>query len=164
MPQKTYSKKLKESVFKRLAPPNAEKVPDLAKELNIPVNTLYTWRAKVLKESSPTSKKSRKWTSKDKFQAVLETASLSELETSKYCREKGIHVEELKNWVKQCQNANDTSFEDPKELKDSLKNKQHKIKKLQKELRHKEKALAETAALLVLRKKADAIWGDHEEE
>ncbi len=46
MPQKTYSKKLKESVFKRLAPPNAEKVPDLAKELNIPKNTLYTWKPK----------------------------------------------------------------------------------------------------------------------
>lgn len=164
MTQKTYPEKLKESVFKRLAPPNAEKVSDLAKELNIPKNTLYTWRAKVLKESPSTSKKASKWTSKDKFQAVLETASLSELETSKYCREKGVHVEELKTWVKQCQNANDTRFEDPKELKDNLKNKQYKIKKLQKELRHKEKALAETAALLVLRKKADAIWGDHEEE
>ena len=31
-------------------------------------------------------------------------------------------------------------------------------------LRIKEKALAETAALLVLRKKANAIWGDPEEE
>ncbi len=49
--------------------------------------------------------KASKWTSKDKFQAVLETACLSELETSKYCREKGIHVEELKNRVKQCQNV-----------------------------------------------------------
>ena len=37
-------------------------------------------------------------------------------------------------------------------------------KKLGKELRIKEKALAETAALLVLRKKANAIWGDPEEE
>lgn len=163
MPKKVYSKKLKESVFKRLAPPNAEKVSDLAKELNIPKNTLYTWRAKVLKESSSTSKKSSKWTSKDKFQAVLETASLSELETSKYCREKGIHLEELKTWVKQCQNANKNKLEDPIELKDNLKSEQQKNKELQKELRTKEKALAETAALLVLRKKANAIWGDPEE-
>lgn len=80
MPKKVYSKKLKESVFKRLAPPNSEHVPDLAKELDIPKNTLYTWRAKVLKESPATSKKASKWTSKDKFQAILETASLSELE------------------------------------------------------------------------------------
>ncbi len=86
MPKKVYSKKLKESVFKRLA--SGEKVSDLAKELNIPKNTLYTWRKKVLKGSSTTNKKASKWSSKDKFQAVLQTAGLSELETSKYCRKK----------------------------------------------------------------------------
>ena len=37
--------------------------------------------------------------------------------------------------------------------------------KLEKELARKEKALAEAAALLVLRKKANAIWGtDNEDE
>ena len=164
MPKKVYSKKLKESVFKRLTPPNAEKVSDLAKELNISRNTLYAWRRKALNKSSATSKKASKWSSKDKFQAVLETASLSELETSKYCREKGIHLEELKSWIKQCQNANNTKFEDTDEIKENLKTEQQKTKQLQKELRHKEKALAETAALLVLRKKANAIWGEPEED
>ncbi|WP_156779553.1 hypothetical protein [Desulforamulus reducens] len=38
------------------------------------------------------------------------------------------------------------------------------LKDLQKELKRKEAALAETAALLVLRKKAQAIWGDPEDE
>ena len=38
------------------------------------------------------------------------------------------------------------------------------INALEKELRRKDKALAETAALLVLRKKADAIWGEAEDE
>ena len=37
---------------------------------------------------------------------------------------------------------------------------QKRIRELEKELRRKEKALAETAALLVLKKKANAIWGD----
>jgi len=116
-------------------------------------------------KNNPTSnKKSNKWSSSDKFQAVLETASLSELETAKYCREKGIHVEELKNWIKQCQNANEFKYEDPKELKNNLKKEQKKSKELEKELREKEKALAETAALLVLRKKARAIWGDPEDD
>jgi hypothetical protein len=39
-----------------------------------------------------------------------------------------------------------------------------RTRKLEKELKRKEKALAEAAALLVLRKKADAIWGDKEED
>ena len=128
MKRTTYSKKLKESVFKRLAPPNAEKVPALAKELNIPKTTLYTWRTKILKGSSTLNKKAQKWSSKDKFQAILETATLSELETSKYCREKGVHLQELKRWVKQCQNANNVKLEDPKKLKDTLNNEKQKTK------------------------------------
>ena len=164
MPRKVYPKKLKDSIFKRLAPPNAEKVPALAKETNIPKGTLYTWRSKIIKSNPTSNKKSSKWSSSNKFQAVLETASLSELETAKYCREKGIHVEELKNWIKQCQNANEFKYEDPKELKNNLKKEQKKSKELEKELREKEKALAETAALLVLRKKARAIWGDPEDD
>lgn len=46
------------------------------------------------------------------------------------------------------------------ELKDSQKER----KKLEKELQRKEKALAEAAALLVLSKKANVIWGDPEDE
>ena len=62
------------------------------------------------------------------------------METSKYCRGKGIHLQELKRWVKQCQNTNNTKLDDPK--------------KLQKELKYNEKDLTENAALLILRKKA----------
>ncbi len=39
-----------------------------------------------------------------------------------------------------------------------------KVKVLTRELRRKEKALAEAAALLILKKKADVLWGDHEDE
>ena len=40
----------------------------------------------------------------------------------------------------------------------------HEIKGLKKELRRKEKALAETAALLVLQKKVSEIWGNDEDD
>ena len=40
---------------------------------------------------------------------------------------------------------------------------QQRIKQLERELRRKEAALAETAALLVLRKKAEALWGKEED-
>lgn len=160
MPKKPYSKEFKESILKTLVPPNAEHIPTLSKETGVPVNTLYTWRTKLRKDNPTSNKKSTNWSSSDKFQAVLETDSLSEHEIAKYCREKGIHVEELKDWVKQCQNANNNKSEDPEKLKSNLKKEQSKNKELSKELRTKEKALAETAALLVLRKKANAIWGD----
>jgi transposase-like protein len=60
MPRTVYSKELKESIFKRLAPPNAEHVPDLAKETNILEGTLYTWRVKVIKSDPTSNKKSSK--------------------------------------------------------------------------------------------------------
>jgi hypothetical protein len=39
-----------------------------------------------------------------------------------------------------------------------------RIQELEAELRRKEKALAEAAALLVLRKKAQEIWGEREDQ
>ena len=48
--------------------------------------------------------------------------------------------------------------------KSELKLLKHKIKQLTQELNRKDKALAETAALLVLKKKANLIWGEDEED
>ena len=39
-----------------------------------------------------------------------------------------------------------------------------RVRELEKELRRKDAALAETAALLVLKKKAQAIWGDEDDD
>jgi hypothetical protein len=45
-------------------------------------------------------------------------------------------------------------------LQKELRQKEREIRSLEREIRRKDAALAETAALLVLRKKANAIWGD----
>ena len=39
-----------------------------------------------------------------------------------------------------------------------------RVRELERELNRKEKALAEAAALLVLKKKAQAIWGDEDDD
>ena len=110
----------------------------------------------------PGSKGIEKWSGSEKFKAVLETASLSEAEISQYCRSKAIQVEHLQQWRRVCEQANgvapvlDGAVENPTALQ--------RIKSLEKELRRKDAALAEAAALLILRKKADAIWGQEEDE
>lgn len=161
--KRNYSTELKDSVVKRLEPPTNDTITSLSKELGIPRTTIYQWKKKKNKKSN-NNKPTSKWSSQDKFQAVLEISSLTEIEIAQYCRRKGIRVEEIKTWQKQCLRANTSMLEDPQELKNNLKKERDRIKKLQKELRRKEKALAETAALLVLRKKANAIWGDPEDE
>lgn len=163
---KQYTKEFKNSVLKRLE--QNETVSSLSEEFNISKSTIYQWvrtNNKKQKNNSINLKSKNNWTSQDKFHVVLETATLSESEVAEYCRRKGIYVEEIKAWKNQCLNANTVSTkEDPEELKSSLKEEQKKNKELQRELTRKEKALAETAALLVLRKKAQAIWGEEEEE
>lgn len=61
-------------------------------------------------------------------------------------------------------NANGGIAKEAARLNRELKEAEKKNKQLARELDRKEKALAEAAALLVLRKKAEAIWGEPEEE
>lgn len=56
-------------------------------------------------------------------------------------------------------NANGGVAKEAAKLNRDLKDSQKEVKKLEKELQRKEKALAEAAALLVLSKKANAILG-----
>ena len=79
-----------------------ETVMDIQRETAVGINTLYRWRdnAKNQKGLSATTKykNADKWSSQDKFMVVLETetANLSEIEFSEYCREKGIYPEQVK--------------------------------------------------------------------
>ena len=82
----------------------------------------------------------------------------------KGARKKGLYVEQIKAWKDACMNANGGVAKEAARLTKELKAAERTNKQLQKELDRKEKALAETAALLVLRKKADAIWGNPEDE
>ena len=102
--------------------------------------------------------------SRDKFAAVLESASFNEAELAEYCRKKGIYPEQLSRWRIACEHANDWDRERNRQLKKEQNTDRKRIRDLERELRRKERALAETAALIVLRKKVRAVWGDHEEE
>ena len=106
---------------------------------------------------------SDKWSSEEKFAVVLETSTLSEIELSEYCRTKGLYPEQIKAW-KQALIAGSTT-RPSKRAKQTPEQKADKkrIKDLERELRRKEKALAEAAALLVLGKKYDAYWKEKED-
>ena len=83
--------------------------------------------------------------------------------TVNYCNIQG-YVEQIKAWKDACINANGGVAKEAARLNRELKNSEKERKKLERELQRKEKALAEAAALLVLSKKSNAIWGDPEDE
>jgi transposase len=162
-----YSDNFKESIIKKMMPPNSASVSQLCKETGLSDVTLYKWRkvymnkgvAVPLDQSKPNN-----WTAGDKLAVVIETASFNEVQLSEYCRTKGLYSEQIGQWNL---SALSGFHESEKIKKDNLRNRQEdkkKIKSLEKELNRKEKALAETAALLVLSKKCEAIWGVSEED
>ncbi len=162
-----YPKERKEAVLKKMLPPHNKTIPEISREEGISEGTLFNCRKAARAEgrlmpdgdTTPAG-----WSAADKFAAVVETASLNEAELSTYCREKGLYPEQIRQWREACEQANDWDRNQNKRLKEFRKADGRRIKDLERELVRKEKALAETAALLVLRKKAQAIWGDNEAE
>ncbi len=158
-----YPEEFKASIIAKMLPPNNVPVPQLVRETGIPKDTLYSWRSKHRKAqgaltAQPTT---GELSSEEKFAVVLESASLNELELGEYCRRKGLYPQQVAAWRQSCRQANTTAA--PKVDRAELKAQGKHIKQLEAELRRKERALAEAAALLVLQKKVQALWEDPED-
>ena len=160
-----HSPELKEAVLRRLLPPNNESITKVSREEGIPQGTLARWKneAKAQGIAAPTGENAETWSTQDKFLIVVETASINESDLAEYARKKGLYVEQIKSWRDACVNANGGIAREAANLHHELKESQKARKKLEKEIQRKDKALAEAAALLVLSKKANAIWGDPED-
>lgn len=161
-----YSEERKEAVLKKLLPPHNRTVAQLAEEEGISTASLYNWRkqarsrGRLLPENSA---EPEGWSSQDKFNAVLETAALSETEVAGYCRRRGLYPEQIQRWRACCEQANERSDAHAWADSETVKSERKRNRQLERELKRKNAALAETAALLTLRKKANAIWGDGDE-
>ena len=158
-----HSSQFKEAILNKLSQSGLS-VRKFAEQESINLSTLYSWQKQFNTVGLSVSKvsSSEKWSNEEKFSVVLETSTLSAVELSEYCRVKGLYPEQIKAW-KQAFIAGSTTKPN-KRVKQTPEQKADKkrIKELERELRRKEKALAETAALLVLGKKYDAYWKEKE--
>lgn len=164
---KHYPLERKETVIQKMMPPTNMSISSLAAESGITQSTLYNWRKQAKSRGVAVpgdGKNAEQWSSVDKFAVVLETAALNTAELAEYCRKKGLFAEQIEQWKHACMGANASADEQEKQHKLQGRADKKRIKQLEVDLRRKEHALAETAALLVLRKKANAIWGESEDE
>lgn len=164
---KRYSEERKEAVLRKLAPPMNLTVPEVAEAEGISAASLYNWRKQARQRGEVLPSRGSapdQWSSADKFRVVLETAPMNAAQFSAYCRERGLYPEQVEAWRESCMNANATAAEQDKRSRQAIKAERKRIKKLERELHRKDKALAETAALLTLSKKAEAIWGRSDED
>lgn len=158
-----YSAERKAAVLKKLLPPHSLSVAELSRQEGISDVTLYTWRKEAVERGevvSGSGKLPAYWPAEAKLAAVIETATLSEIELSQYCREKGLYPEQVKAWRQACLDGQTTAMQQSQSERVQTRADKQRIRELERELNRKEKALAEAAALLVLRKKLNALWGD----
>ena len=162
-----YSQERKAAVIKRMMPPDNTPIPVLVEETGISDVTLYHWRKQARAKGLVVPGDGRNpenWSSEDKFAVVVETAAMNEAEFAEYCRKKGLFVEQVAAWKENCLQGNSSADQLSRAARKEVQRALNENKQLRRELRRKEKALAETAALLALRKKMHAIWGEDEDE
>ena len=149
----------------RMVGPNRSSATALAKEVGVPQSTLSKW-LRVAKETGPVpqsndgSDKKQAWTPERKLEALIETTGMSEEQFGSWLRKNGLHSSELEAWRQEATQG--LSRREARPARHSAE--ARKIRELEKALRRKDKALAETAALLVLSKKVQALWEDEDDD
>jgi transposase-like protein len=156
-----YTQSFKEAMVKKMGGPEAKSATELGQEVGVPQSTLSRWLRDCGSLSGEGTegtmgKRAQKWPAEEKLRAVVEYERLEEESRGKYLREKGLYGVDIQRW-----RAEVLAVLGKKPRKGDAQG--QRIRALEAELRRKESALAETAALLVLKKKAQAIWGDRED-
>lgn len=160
----TYSAAFKERVVRRLIGPSAISANALAEELGVSQPTLSRWLREASTLAPMATKKTnpkspRNWTPAEKLRVVAAAQDLDDEKLGEFLRREGVHKEQLDQW----REAATAALQAGKPRKAAVSEETRKIKRLEAELDRKTKALAEAAALLVLKKKVQAIWGDEDD-
>ena len=170
-----YTETFKARMVQKLAGPQGPSASELSREVGVPQSTLSRWLRqtgrvggqgrRAIQQHPPGSamtprRRPQDWTAEEKLEAVLEAASLSDEELGAFLRRKGLHEAQLKEWrrvvLAGLEKGSGRSSKRSSEAK--------RIRELERELNRKEKALAEAAALLMLQKKARALWGEEDDD
>ena len=158
MSNSKYSEAFKSNAVKQYWNTKPLSVGKCAKKFGVAYTTLENWiRQDPLRKREHMTKKKKTWTPTEKFQIIFQAEQLSETQLGEFLRKNGLYEETLEEWKRDCleslgQIDHETRRENQKLKKEN--------KQLKKEVNRKDKALAESAALLVLSKKFQALWED----
>jgi transposase len=159
-----FSVEMKEDLIKKvLTKTKGQSVAEIAKLSNVGLSTLSRWVKKAGEESPMVVSKvktegSKIYNAGQRLEFLLETAQLTEVELGTYCRKHGLYSFQLTEWKNEFMKTSN-------EKKDVLARAELKALKaenkcLKQDLNRKDRALAETTALLILKKKADLLFGE----
>ncbi len=155
-----YGRIYKRRVVVRRLPPESAAVDVVSREVGVSVTTLERWRAEALADPTGDQGGAERWTPAARLEAVITTAAMDEASRSAWCREHGVFVAELDAWKRDAI----AGLSEPRGASAAdTRQDRRRIQELERELNRKDKALAETTALLVMRKKLAAVFHDGED-
>jgi transposase len=168
-----YSELMRARMVRRMVGPGALAATELSRETGIAQSTLSRWlrgaaslRLVSTKQDAPSDteateaepRRPQDWSPMERMQFVLDARGLGDQELGELLRRRGVHREQLDAW----RVALDDAFARPTASRRSPEGK--RIKQLEREVARKDKALAETAALLVLQKKLHLLLPQADED
>jgi transposase len=164
--QQQYSESFKQRMIQRMVGRGRVSANALSKEVGVAQPTLSLWlkaagRVSVVSDDEkPKAKRPEDWTPQKKLAAVMEAARLSDSELGAWLRREGLTEEHLRQWREALEERASAVFA-PREPRVSAEARS-RVLELERELKRKDKALAETAALLVLQGKVQALWAEED--
>ena len=164
MNKKTYySKAFRQQALEKVYNRGNRTIQSVAEDLNMNCWTLKNWmklpKETVINQTDLKTKRPQDWSLSERFQLILDSQDKAGEDLNAWCREKGLFPHHLRQWREAFETGTSHTVgtrTEVRELKTS-----HQA--LQRELKRKEKALAEAAALLVLQKKYQALWEEKDE-
>jgi transposase-like protein len=158
-----YSIGFKQGILKKVLPPESRSIGEVSKESGVAEQTIRNWMEQAKHgsvaagdgEIAPGER-----SSPEKLKLVIESKGIEPERMGMWLRERGLHSEHIALWEQEL--ATIVADKDDA-LKLELQQTKKKLKETERELVRKDKALAEFAALVALKKKAEALWGDGEE-
>ena len=115
--------------------------------------------ASLTPESHMPPKRPQDRSAEEKLKIVLEAEIVPEEQLGAFLRRNGIHEAQLREWRSMMLSG----LQKPPRPSSKNSEETRKIHQLEKELQRKEKALAEAAAIIILKKKVQSIWGGEDE-
>lgn len=177
---RSYSAAFRTKMVQRMVGPKAVSANQLAQEVGLHQSTLSRWlrdaqhpdmgTSNGTEQNPPASASAkesaaRKKSADDKVRIVFAAESLAAEDLGALLRREGVHDAELAEWRAAIKTAAVTALTGATSNAAAARSAERKrINELERELRRKDKALAEAAALLVLEKKIQTIWGDGDDD
>lgn len=150
-----YSLAFKQKMVERLTGKDPVSALELSRETGVRQQNLSRWlqEARSLPLVTSGGPKARKWTVEQKARVLAEASALSGEQLRAYLDKNGVKLADYERWRIALQG-------DGRESAATTQ----RIRKLERELARKEKALAEAAALLVLKKTITNLQSDEDDD